>query len=61
VGTLDRKRALHNNAMDEIDAEGHTLLEKQEENEHSTESNQIEVDMSVGPAGANANITDFKI
>lgn len=51
---------LRNNAMDEVDTEGHILLEKQEENEHSTESNQIEVDMSVGLAGANASITDFK-
>jgi hypothetical protein len=46
--------------MDEVDIEGHILLEKQEENEYSTESNQIEVDMSVGLACANASITDFK-
>lgn len=47
---------LRSNTMGEVDPEGHILLERQEENEHSTESNQIEV----GLAGANASITDFK-
>ena len=55
MGTPDRRRALRNNAMGKVDTEGHILLEKQEENEHSTESNQIEVDMSAGVTLAFAN------
>lgn len=48
---------LRNNTIDEVDTEGHILFEKQGENEHPTESNQIKVDISVGLAG----IKDLKI
>lgn len=51
---------LRNNTIDEVDTEGHILLEKQGENEHPTESNQIKVDTSVELAGENASIKDLK-
>lgn len=48
------------NKLDEVFTKGHILLEKHKENEHSTESNQTEIDIFVGLVGANGSLIYFK-